>query len=149
MKIEYYEANKQRFFRHLLTIARLCKNQEYKSRYKKILSVFGKENGAYYIWKEVTNEELSQAESKYMAPIIMAAVNKKNTRKRIPETEKAHLMSYQNGICPWCHKPIVEPVVDHIIPWRIVGDELDGNYQVMCKQCNLDKGHSTANIEIA
>ena len=33
--------------------------------------------------------------------------------------------------------------VDHIIPWKLVGDELNDNYQALCETCNECKSART------
>jgi len=33
--------------------------------------------------------------------------------------------------------------VDHIIPWKLVGDELEDNYQDLCDTCNECKSAHT------
>ena len=33
--------------------------------------------------------------------------------------------------------------VDHVVPWELVGDELENNFQDLCEKCNEEKNAST------
>ncbi|MEV3985621.1 HNH endonuclease signature motif containing protein [Nonomuraea sp. NPDC049758] len=49
----------------------------------------------------------------------------------------------QNGRCSACgeHLRNVTESLDHIVPWRLGGDPLDGsNWQILCEPCNGGKG---------
>jgi len=57
---------------------------------------------------------------------------------------KMDLLSQQKYICPYCKEKISikNSHLDHIVPWEYVGDELSGNYQMLCSRCNERKGAS-------
>ena len=75
------------------------------------------------------------------------AFMKKKAVRAIPskETRQALLLS-QHNLCAICNSPITlsSMHVDHVIPWDYVGDELENNYQGLCKNCNLHKSNHIA-----
>lgn len=54
------------------------------------------------------------------------------------------LATAQNGICPWCEKPLPADLlyayadIDHIIPRSRGGPDLEWNRQLLHKHCNRD-----------
>ncbi len=87
--------------------------------------------------------ELSDEDVEIMLPWFQAYRRKSDKRKSIPLALKQELYKKQNGLCAVCEQKLVknwsEVHVDHIIPWVLVGDELENNYQVLCETCNKCK----------
>lgn len=78
---------------------------------------------------------------------IFANLRKSNTRKTLSLELKKSLYEKQNGICPICGKKLGlawdKIHIDHIIPFKLVGDELENNYQDLCETCNECKSTRT------
>ena len=76
-----------------------------------------------------------------------ANLKKSPQRKRISLEVKENLCRKQNGLCVICGEELGEDMkkihVDHIIPWKLVGDELQNNYQALCDTCNECKSART------
>ncbi|WP_408963201.1 HNH endonuclease [Nonomuraea angiospora] len=56
----------------------------------------------------------------------------------------ALLQKRQSGRCATCGDPFgnIKETLDHIVPWRLGGDPLDGsNWQVLCGPCNGGKSN--------
>jgi len=82
-------------------------------------------------------------------PMTKAGKPKKYYRtcswKPIPESLRRKLFGDQKGRCaaPWCRKDKTYPEFegDHIIPIDRGGTNRDNNYQLLCKECNTQKGN--------
>ena len=85
---------------------------------------------------------LSDSESAMVTLWFLANFRKKTRRnsKYTCETVKKELWERQNGKCPSCGELLGRDWskihVDHIIPFVLVGDELEDNYQDLCEVCN-------------
>lgn len=56
----------------------------------------------------------------------------------------ALLQKRQSGRCATCGDLLsdIKETLDHIVPWRLGGDPLDGsNWQILCELCNGGKSH--------
>lgn len=97
-------------------------------------------NTTKIIIRRTYDYDLSDADAKIMWKWFDANRHKNNTRKAIPFELKKSLYEEQKGICPICSQELGDDWnkihVDHIIPWTLVGDELDDNYQDLCESCN-------------
>ena len=91
--------------------------------------------------------ELDNEDAKLLTLWMIAFLNKSNTRKPYPIGLKERLIKEQAGRCNVCGevfgKDLSKIHVDHIIPWSLVGDELDNNYQCLCETCNESKSCHT------
>ena len=78
-----------------------------------------------------------------MSEWVNANLNKKDKRANLSLELKQKLFSQQNGKCLICGESLgldwSKIHIDHIIPWSLVGDELDNNYQDLCNYCNENK----------
>ncbi len=63
------------------------------------------------------------------------------SRPLIPGATKHRLKAEVNFICQSCHtqKPESQLEIDHIYPWAKGGPNIESNWQVLCKTCNLKK----------
>lgn len=97
------------------------------------------------IFKKYCSVELDDPIATEMSKLLKAYFTKLPNRKHIPEELKKELLVEQDKKCAICNKKITLTTmhVDHIIPFKYVGDELEGNYQALCDICNEKKGAST------
>lgn len=78
-----------------------------------------------------------------MLELIQAFLKKSEYRKNIPIELRERLLIKQDYKCPFCGKCIdISSHVDHIVPFKYVGDELDDNLQMLCGTCNAKKSDS-------
>lgn len=61
------------------------------------------------------------------------------------------LLSRQEGRCVYCGLMFngnEEETLDHVIPWRLVGDVGDGtNWQIICRECNVGKSSFLSSLQ--
>lgn len=78
---------------------------------------------------------------------VTAHLKKTDRRKGFSDSFKKELFEKQKGICAVCGEALGTDFskihVDHIIPWTLVGDELEDNYQYLCSTCNECKSCHT------
>lgn len=91
--------------------------------------------------KKLTNFKVGKEEIELVKKFIKAYLQKSNFRISISNDQKNEILNKQNFKCNICKKDInlSNCHIDHIIPFKYVGDELDSNYQALCRACNLSK----------
>ena len=96
------------------------------------------------IFQKYFQEHLSANDAQILTEMIKAHLRKSSVRKTINKEVRTKLLKQQNYRCAICNCQIDESVahLDHIIPWSLVGDELENNYQMLCTNCNLEKGNN-------
>ena len=98
------------------------------------------------IKKEFTYD-LDLEEAQIIHKWLSAYFKKSTSRKRISQETKLWLYERQSGKCIICGEDLGKDWsdihVDHIIPWMLVGDELEDNYQLLCDTCNQCKSSRT------
>ena len=89
--------------------------------------------------------ELNDEDYEKLSFLLTAHFRTGGSRKKYEDSYRDQLIKQQNGQCNICKKPITakESHLDHIIPWDYVGDNLEGNYQMLCETCNERKGTAT------
>lgn len=88
-------------------------------------------------------EDLSFEECNRMRELIAAYLSKNDHRLKIPDSVTKKLLVDQNGKCAICAGHVdAHSHVDHIVPFKYVGDKLNNNYQLLCDKCNLKKNAS-------
>jgi 5-methylcytosine-specific restriction endonuclease McrA len=112
---------------------------------KRVMSSENKEITVQNLVRELTNCEISVKESSIILEYLIAYFNKSSTRKPVSTEERIKILKMQANKCSLCTKQIdisnVE--IDHIIPFKYVGDELGGgNLQGLCRECNRKKSRS-------
>lgn len=84
--------------------------------------------------------ELTEEQAELMDTWFVANQKKKLTRNRLSLELKKKLYANQQGKCAICEELLGNEWskihIDHIIPWTLVGDELENNYQDLCETCN-------------
>lgn len=95
------------------------------------------------IFEKYFNCFLKDNELEMMTAWVIANLNKKDKRANLSLELKQQLFSQQNGKCSICGEDLgnnwSKIHIDHIIPWSLVGDELENNYQDLCFYCNESK----------
>jgi hypothetical protein len=95
------------------------------------------------IIKNNLNFEISIEDAHLMSIWFEANLKKMESRKKIPDSVKKDLYQKQKGKCVVCGEDLGSDWskihVDHIIPFKLVGDELPDNYQDLCDCCNKTK----------
>jgi len=94
------------------------------------------------ICEAIGNVYLETEELERILELLKAYLSKSNYRKKLSMDEKRYILQKQNNLCNICGKPIcmLTAHIDHVIPFKFVGDELDNNLQGLCEGCNLSKG---------
>lgn len=89
---------------------------------------------------------LSERDTRWMNDCIKAFFGKYDSRQLMTQAEKEVLLQTQGGRCALCGCPITVKTMhaDHMIPWDYVGDNLENNYQALCRNCNLSKSKHVA-----
>ena len=99
------------------------------------------------IIKKEFNYDLDEEEALIIHKWLLTYFKKSLSRKKFSQEIKNSLYEKQNGKCPICGECLGDEWskihVDHIIPWVLVGDELDDNYQLLCDICNQCKSSRT------
>lgn len=117
----------------------------------KIRTLYRESRNSIQTTKIIVNREfdytLEQDEAIVFLTWMNANLSKKDYRRAIPLDVKKHLYDEQQGRCAVCGELLgdnwTKIHVDHIIPWTLVGDELDDNYQDLCEFCNESKSSRT------
>lgn len=126
---------------------KMSNNLEYKRKIKSLyLQTNDKINTTKIIMQKEFNLNLTDDEAVLLCKWIEANFKKREQRSNITTNLdfKKKLYLKQNGFCVSCGEPLGSDWskihVDHIIPFKLVGDELDDNYQDLCETCNECKG---------
>ena len=146
MKEEYRKAFLLNMFQKL--VSQMNKNEDYKKRILTLCRQTKDFNGAVRtIYLKEFDYELDSEELDLMAKWMNAYRKKQQVRKAISKDLKKALCEKQGNRCAICNQLLSEIDsqihVDHIVPWVLVGDELEDNYQALCETCNACKSSKT------
>lgn len=85
--------------------------------------------------------QVPKEEAEVLNKWINAFLKKSTSRKAWPDGIQDELFQSQKGKCAYCGADLskVKMHIDHIIPFKYVGDELEDNYQALCSACNEKK----------
>ncbi len=84
--------------------------------------------------------DLTDEAAERMRVLVEAFLKKSSYRKSISADTRIRLLKKQHFKCRFCKKDIDRRAhVDHIVPFRLVGDELQDNLQMLCQHCNEAK----------
>ena len=139
IKEEYKKAFLLNLFQKI--VSRMSSDPAYRNR---VLTLFRQSSDTFEVTKALINKEydyvLDNEETALVSEWFSAYWKKKNSRATIPLSVKKKLYNIQKGRCAVCGQELGSDWskihVDHIIPWALVGDELDNNYQDLCQTCN-------------
>lgn len=94
------------------------------------------------IIKQYAGCELLSDDYEEAAKLLTAFFNTGDPRKKFDNIYREQLIQKQDGRCAICKTNITtkNAHLDHIIPWDYVGDQLNGNCQMLCETCNERKG---------
>ena len=85
-------------------------------------------------------ETISNSDADRLSILIFSFAQKSIYRKSIDDSLKNSLLQSQFHHCAICGCDIdIHAHADHIVPFKLVGDELDNNLQMLCNNCNLKK----------
>lgn len=132
-------------------VCRVCEERaiylELKQRLRKSIDHEEELNIICLYIKKYNNIQLEKDELEYIYKLINAYFRKKNERKIFSCKEKESLLKKQQYKCSFCGVKIdiKHCEIDHIIPFKYVGDELSNNYQCLCQKCNRKK---SSNIDL-
>ena len=100
------------------------------------------------ISKLFLDDEITNKKGIYL--YVLDGQEKHLNLRTFTEAQKIKAYNKQKGKCPRClseHKPtankvwdISEMEADHIKPWHLGGKTDDSNCQMLCRQCNREKG---------
>ncbi len=146
IKKEYKKSLLLNIFKKLVVMMKRDDTMKLKVR-KLFLQTTDAEMTTKIIVSKYFNFDLSKEDAHTMFQWINAHFNKQPKRKIISLDFKEKLYRLQNGKCAVCGEDLGEDLskiqVDHIIPWVLVGDELENNYQCLCQTCNECKSAHT------
>ncbi len=146
IKEEYKKAFLLNLFQKI--VSRMNSDEAYK---KTVITLFRQSGDSLGVtkalFKKTFDYSLSESEGELVSGWFTAYRKKTNQRKSIPLSVKKELYNKQSGKCAVCGQSLgtdwSKIHVDHIIPWVLVGDELDDNYQDLCQTCNESKSSKT------
>ena len=119
-------------------------NKQLQNNFRNILyNTTDKERTIFNLFKNEYNYSMSDEETKRMIELLNAFLSKKSFRINYENDVKKMLLKKQSYKCAICGAEIdIKSHLDHIIPFKYVGDELDNNLQMLCTTCNLRKNAS-------
>lgn len=124
--------------------AKMKRNKDFEIE---IRTLFRQRSSTKAIVRRFLKCEISDGDAKLMSTWFEANLNKSDKRKRIPDAIRESLYKKQKGKCAICGEELGSDWgkvhVDHIIPFKLVGDELANNYQDLCESCNSCKNAQT------
>lgn len=146
IKAEYKKTFLLNLFRKMCV--RMNKDPQFKAKIRKLfLETHDKTQTTQIIIKRYLDYDLQLDEASQMSVWFDANLRKASQRKAISLEMKKELYRKQCGKCMVCGEELgsdwAKIHVDHIIPWTLVGDELDNNYQDLCDTCNECKSART------
>lgn len=126
----------------------ICKKMDSDIKYRnRILQLYKESYDENMTTQSIIEKEtgymVSDKYVKIIAQWMKAHFRKKNSRNEIPFAVKKELFVKQNGRCVICGCELGDDWskihTDHIVPWDLVGDELEDNFQDLCEKCNEKK----------
>ena len=134
-----------------LIFRKICLNlKKDENLYFKVKQAYFSTKDELYIIKQLVNNicncEILEEDLVKINTWLKAFYSKQDKRKSIENYIKRDLLIKQNYSCAICHKKLSNDEIrlDHIIPFDLVGDELENNYQILCTDCNLAKSDHIA-----
>lgn len=126
----------------LLKVVIFLEDSNEKANYMAAMRIFrDKKRYIEKLVKHVCGWKLSEEEVSWLCRCLEARLSKKGTRENIELSIRQQIIKDQLGKCSYCKRDITleNSHADHIIPWTLVGDELEDNIQMLCPDCNKKK----------
>lgn len=136
----------------LCMFQKICTKMERNKDFKVRIHTLFRQSSDYSITakaiiQNVLKYEISNNDAALISTWFEANLKKSSQRKPIPLSIKRSLYEKQEGKCVICGESLGKDWskihVDHIIPFKLVGDELSDNYQDLCDTCNSAKNDRT------
>lgn len=146
VRAEYHKSFLLNLFQKICS--KMDKDEKFRFHLRKVYrESFDKAETTRNVVKKYLNYELAEDDSTCMLEWFEANFHKLPRRKPISNEIKETLVKKQNNRCAVCGEPFDSDSsrihVDHIIPWKLVGDELKDNFQALCETCNECKSAKT------
>lgn len=118
-----------------------------KDAQQRIRTIYSRANNPIETTKSIFvnefGEVISDSDADRLFILISSFLKKSIYRKSNSDSLKKSLLQNQFNHCAICGCNIdIHAHVDHIVPFKLVGDELDNNLQMLCTDCNLKKNAS-------
>ena len=133
--------------RNLGLFKAFCKKNSSKDAQQRIRNIYSHTNDPIETTKNIFSNEfsetLSDSNANRLYVLITSYLKKSIYRKSIGDSLKKSLLQNQYHHCAICGCDIdMHAHIDHIVPFKFVGDELANNLQMLCTDCNLKKNAS-------
>jgi hypothetical protein len=133
----------------LFVFEELCRKMKDDPGFEKVLRLrfrASKNNAraAQKVSLDIVEASLTEEEGELLSKWLFAYFQKTGVRQKVSLETKRLLLHNQGGLCACCKTKLsLESAhYDHIVPWDLVGDELDENGQMLCEHCNKRKSKS-------
>lgn len=118
-----------------------------KDAQQRMRTIYSRTNNPIETTKNIFNNEfgetLSDSDADRLFILITSFLKRSIYRKSNNDSLKKYLLQNQSHHCAICECNIdIHSHIDHIVPFKYVGDELDNNLQMLCTDCNLKKNAS-------
>lgn len=126
------------------TFENFCnKNNSYRCR-KRLRNIMSRSTNKLKTIQKIflleMNVVLSFDQCEVMEKLLLAFIDKNEFRFAVSIDLKEKLLKKQNYTCNICQRTIdVHAHLDHIVPFKYVGDLLENNFQMLCCHCNTVK----------
>ena len=125
----------------------ICDKNSSSSNRKRLQNILALTNNKQETIKLIVDREYGISIDNYSAnkliELLDAFFSKSSFRKKVEQGMKKKLLIDQNNRCAICNCDISnEYHLDHIIPFKYVGDCLENNWQLLSTHCNEKKGAS-------
>lgn len=148
-----YEQAEEKLYETLIigVFSAVCKDIEKESKETQIKLRTSFRNigndtlGARQILQKYTVCIFSESEYQRFGSLFRAYFQKRDQSRQTESAEiRKRLLEKQRYRCAICKMPLdySKSHLDHIVPFSLVGDQLDNNYQMLCETCNTRKGDS-------
>lgn len=115
---------------------------------KRVLDIYRRNRDDVYAAEQIAEKYLGiclpQEDARWMNRCLLAHFGRDGRRQAVSQEKKTAQIARQHGVCACCGAPVTAQKghYDHVVPWELVGDGLDENYQVLCPRCNGEKSSS-------
>lgn len=124
-----------------------CEKTSANNAQQRIRTIYARTNDPIETTKNIFvnafGETISDPDADRLFTLITCFLKKSVYRKANDDLLKRTLLEQQSHRCAICGRDIdIHAHLDHIVPFKLVGDELDNNLQMLCSGCNQRKNES-------